>query len=38
MGHTHALTGAIAWLGVAPALAALPLLTETSRFTRPASW
>ncbi|WP_089206350.1 metal-dependent hydrolase [Streptosporangium subroseum] len=33
MGHTHALTGAIAWLGVAPALAALPLLTETSRFT-----
>ncbi len=32
MGHTHALTGAIAWLGVAPALAALPLLTETSRF------
>ncbi|GAA4189900.1 metal-dependent hydrolase [Streptosporangium oxazolinicum] len=32
MGHTHALTGAIVWLGVAPALAALPLLTETSRF------
>ncbi|GAA3128587.1 hypothetical protein GCM10010466_19150 [Planomonospora alba] len=32
MGHTHALTGAIAWLGVAPALAALPLLTEPSRY------
>ncbi|WP_449062410.1 metal-dependent hydrolase [Planomonospora algeriensis] len=32
MGHTHALTGAIAWLGIAPPLAALPLLTESSRF------
>src|SRR5690606_19624518 len=32
MGHTHALTGAIAWLGLAPPLAALPLLNETSRF------
>ncbi|MER7213272.1 metal-dependent hydrolase [Streptosporangium sp. NPDC000239] len=32
MGHTHALTGAVAWLGVAPTLAALPLLTESSRF------
>ncbi|GIH99647.1 metal-dependent hydrolase [Planobispora takensis] len=32
MGHTHALTGAIAWLGVAPTLAALPLLTDSSRF------
>ncbi|GAA3081556.1 metal-dependent hydrolase [Streptosporangium carneum] len=32
MGHTHALTGAVAWLGVAPSLAALPLLTESSRF------
>ncbi|MFC4063151.1 metal-dependent hydrolase [Planomonospora corallina] len=32
MGHTHALTGAIAWLGVAPSLAALPLLTESSRY------
>jgi membrane-bound metal-dependent hydrolase YbcI (DUF457 family) len=32
MGHTHALTGAIAWLGLAPPLAALPLLNESSRF------
>ncbi|MEU9830797.1 metal-dependent hydrolase [Streptosporangium sp. NPDC048047] len=32
MGHTHALTGAVAWLGVAPTLAALPLLTDSSRF------
>lgn len=32
MGHTHALTGAIAWLGLASPLAALPLLNESSRF------
>ncbi|MER6948057.1 metal-dependent hydrolase [Nonomuraea sp. NPDC000554] len=32
MGHTHAMTGAIAWLGLAPGLAALPLITESSRF------
>ncbi|MFE3452095.1 metal-dependent hydrolase [Nonomuraea sp. NPDC059194] len=32
MGHTHALTGAAAWLGLAPALAVLPLLNESSRF------
>lgn len=32
MGHTHALTGAIAWLALAPPLAALPLLNESSRF------
>ncbi|MBF8190487.1 metal-dependent hydrolase [Nonomuraea sp. K274] len=32
MGHTHAMTGAIAWLGLAPPLAALPLLNESSRF------
>ncbi|MBN6055263.1 metal-dependent hydrolase [Nonomuraea sp. RK-328] len=32
MGHTHAMTGAIAWLGLAPTLAALPMLTESSRF------
>ncbi|MGI5272964.1 metal-dependent hydrolase [Nonomuraea sp. CA-218870] len=32
MGHTHALTGAIAWLGLAPPLAALPFLNESSRF------
>ncbi|MCG5213962.1 metal-dependent hydrolase [Streptosporangium soli] len=32
MGHTHALTGAVAWLAVAPGLAALPYLTESNRF------
>ncbi|SEG36135.1 LexA-binding, inner membrane-associated putative hydrolase [Nonomuraea solani] len=32
MGHTHAMTGAIAWLGLAPPLAALPLVNESSRF------
>ncbi|MFI6512409.1 metal-dependent hydrolase [Streptosporangium sp. NPDC050855] len=32
MGHTHALTGAIVWLGLAPPLAAFPLLTESHRF------
>ncbi|MFI6386288.1 metal-dependent hydrolase [Nonomuraea sp. NPDC050540] len=32
MGHSHAMTGAIAWLGLAPAFAALPLLNESSRF------
>ncbi|MDF5757929.1 metal-dependent hydrolase [Spongiactinospora sp. TRM90649] len=32
MGHTHALTGAVAWLAVAPGLAALPYLAESSRF------
>lgn len=32
MGHTHALTGAAAWLGLAPVLSALPLLNESSRF------
>ncbi|PZG45498.1 hydrolase [Spongiactinospora gelatinilytica] len=32
MGHTHALTGAVAWLAVAPGLAALPYLQESSRF------
>ncbi|NUW30936.1 metal-dependent hydrolase [Nonomuraea sp. SMC257] len=32
MGHTHAMTGAIAWLGLAPTLAALPMVTESSRF------
>ncbi|MET7461821.1 metal-dependent hydrolase [Nonomuraea sp. NPDC005501] len=32
MGHTHAMTGAIAWLGLAPGLAALPMVTESSRF------
>ncbi|TDE50201.1 metal-dependent hydrolase [Nonomuraea mesophila] len=32
MGHTHAMTGAIAWLGLAPPLAALPLLNESTRF------
>ncbi|MFG1699206.1 metal-dependent hydrolase [Nonomuraea sp. NPDC049309] len=32
MGHTHAMTGAIAWLGLAPPLAALPLLNESTRW------
>ncbi|MBA2894467.1 metal-dependent hydrolase [Nonomuraea soli] len=32
MGHSHAMTGAIAWLGLAPALAALPLLAEESKY------
>ncbi|SEL00806.1 LexA-binding, inner membrane-associated putative hydrolase [Nonomuraea pusilla] len=32
MGHTHAMTGAIAWLALAPPLATLPLLNESSRF------
>ncbi|MEV0380940.1 metal-dependent hydrolase [Nonomuraea sp. NPDC050643] len=32
MGHTHAMTGAIAWLGLAPPLAALPLVNESTRF------
>ncbi|MFI6816219.1 metal-dependent hydrolase [Nonomuraea sp. NPDC050328] len=32
MGHSHAMTGAIGWLALAPALAALPLLNESSRF------
>ena len=32
MGHSHALTGAVAWLGLAPVLAGLPLLNESSRF------
>ena len=32
MGHSHAMTGAIAWLALAPGLAALPLITESSRF------
>ncbi|MEU8245068.1 metal-dependent hydrolase [Nonomuraea sp. NPDC048916] len=32
MGHTHAMTGAIAWLGLAPGLAALPIVMESSRF------
>lgn len=32
MGHTHAMTGAIAWLGLAPGLAALPMVMESSRF------
>jgi membrane-bound metal-dependent hydrolase YbcI (DUF457 family) len=33
MGHTHAMTGAIAWLGLAPPLAALPMLNDApSRF------
>ncbi|MEU4544394.1 metal-dependent hydrolase [Nonomuraea dietziae] len=32
MGHTHALTGAAAWLGLAPVFAALPLVNESSRF------
>ncbi|WP_084957789.1 metal-dependent hydrolase [Thermoactinospora rubra] len=32
MGHSHAMTGAIAWLGLAPALAAIPLLNESSRY------
>jgi membrane-bound metal-dependent hydrolase YbcI (DUF457 family) len=31
MGHTHALTGAAAWLAVAPGLAALPYLVESTR-------
>ncbi|SDR30227.1 LexA-binding, inner membrane-associated putative hydrolase [Thermostaphylospora chromogena] len=32
MGHTHALTGAAAWLAAAPGLAALPYLSESSRL------
>ncbi|MGW5683770.1 metal-dependent hydrolase [Nonomuraea sp. NPDC003754] len=32
MGHTHAMSGAAAWLGLAPPLAMLPLLNESSRF------
>lgn len=32
MGHTHAMTGAIAWLGLAPGLAALPMVMESDRF------
>ncbi|MBB6349275.1 metal-dependent hydrolase [Nonomuraea muscovyensis] len=32
MGHTHAMTGAIAWLGLAPGLAALPMVMESNRF------
>ncbi|MFI6322177.1 metal-dependent hydrolase [Nonomuraea sp. NPDC050556] len=32
MGHTHAMTGAVAWLGLAPALSVLPLLNESSRY------
>jgi membrane-bound metal-dependent hydrolase YbcI (DUF457 family) len=32
MGHTHAMTGAVAWLGLAPVLASLPLLNESGRF------
>ncbi|MFG3442081.1 metal-dependent hydrolase [Nonomuraea sp. NPDC047897] len=32
MGHTHAMTGAIAWLGLAPGLAALPMVMESGRF------
>ncbi|MFD0665127.1 metal-dependent hydrolase [Thermocatellispora tengchongensis] len=31
MGHTHALTGAAAWLAVAPGLAALPYIGESTR-------
>jgi membrane-bound metal-dependent hydrolase YbcI (DUF457 family) len=32
MGHTHALTGAVAWLGVAPGLALLPYIGESTRM------
>ncbi|WP_327090965.1 metal-dependent hydrolase [Nonomuraea sp. NBC_01738] len=32
MGHSHAMTGAIAWLGLAPAFTAVPLLNESTRF------
>ncbi|WP_285775555.1 metal-dependent hydrolase [Microtetraspora sp. NBRC 13810] len=32
MGHTHALTGAVAWLALAPALASLPYLSESTRL------
>lgn len=32
MGHSHALTGAIGWLALAPGLAALPVLNESGRF------
>lgn len=32
MGHTHAMTGAVAWLGLAPALSVLPLFNESSRY------
>ncbi|WP_250573217.1 metal-dependent hydrolase [Nonomuraea sediminis] len=32
MGHSHAMTGAIAWLALAPALASLPMVTESTRF------
>ncbi|WP_219470535.1 metal-dependent hydrolase [Nonomuraea rhizosphaerae] len=32
MGHSHAMTGAIAWLGLAPGLAAIPMVTESSTY------
>ncbi|SDH32936.1 LexA-binding, inner membrane-associated putative hydrolase [Sinosporangium album] len=32
MGHTHALTGAVAWLGLAPVFATVPWLNESTRW------